>query len=292
MEKTAMKVQRYLMIFGMLALAAFAAGCGSSDTRPGTGGTPAAGTPAGGTSQAGGTTAVAGTLGGGTTTPTGGTTTAGGTTAAAGTTGNLNGAVCPPGVTPTGAEITNFTSTEWNGITDKFGTGTVIGGIFSYGGGKTGSTMKSSVDSTNHTLALSGTVVAGDYSGGGLSFDECVNASTYSGVQFTLGGTTGGCDLIFNVQTFDEKPAGTNQVGGCTSSSCYAFPSVKLTSTSGPITVAFSTLTGGQLVVATALQDEIVGLQWQFQSPAPVGDAGQPGCDGINLTITDVSFVQ
>jgi len=61
-------------------------------------------------------------------------------------------------------------------------------------------------------------------------------------------------------------------------------PSVKLTSTSGPITVAFSTLTGGQLVVATALQDEIVGLQWQFQSPAPVGDAGQPGCDGINLT--------
>jgi hypothetical protein len=105
-----------------------------------------------------------------------------------------------------------------------------------------------------------------------------------------LGGTTGGCDLIFNVQTFDEKPPGTNQVGGCTSN-CYVFPNAKLTSTSGAMTVSFSTLTGGQLIVATALQNEMVGLQWQFQSPAPIGDGGQPGCDGINLTITNVSFV-
>jgi hypothetical protein len=34
-----------------------------------------------------------------------------------------------------------------------------------------------------------------------------------------------------------------------------------------------------------------VGLQWQFQSPAPAGDGGQLGCTGINLTITGVSFV-
>jgi hypothetical protein len=166
----------------------------------------------------------------------------------------------------------------------------VIGGIFGYGGSKPGSTIASSVDSANHTLVLSGSVVAGDYAGGGLSFDECVNASAYTGVQFTLGGTTGGCDLIFNVQTFDEKPAGVNQVGGCTSG-CYVFPSVKLTSTSGPMPVNFADLKGGQLIDATALQNEMVGLQWQFQSPSPVGDGGQPGCDGINLTITDVSFV-
>ena len=288
MEKTAVKVRRYLMVSSILTLAVSVAGCGGSSggERPGSGGTPA-----GGTSAGGGTTQIGGTPSGGTTTPTGGTTSAGGTTGAAGTSGTPSGTLCPPGVAPTAAEITNFTSTEWNGITQKFGKGTAIGGIFSYGGGKTGSTMTSSVDSTNHTLVLSGSVVAGDYAGGGLSFDECVNASAYSGVQFTLGGTTGGCDLIFNVQTFDEKPPGTNQVGGCTSN-CYVFPNAKLTSTSGAMTVSFSTLTGGQLIVATALQNEVVGLQWQFQSPAPVGDGGQPGCTGINLTITNVSFVQ
>ena len=279
MEKTAVKVRRHL-ISSILVLAASAAGCGGSSggERPGV---------SGGATTNGGTTANGGTTG----TPAGGSTATGGTTGAAGASGTSSGILCPPGVAPTTAEITNFSSTEWNGITDKFGTGTAIGGIFSYGGVKTGSTMALSVDSTNHTLVLSGSVVAGDYAGGGLSFDECVNASAYTGVQFTLGGTTGGCDLIFNVQTFDEKPPGTNQVGGC-ASNCYVFPNVKLTSTSGPITVPFSTLTGGQLIVATALQNEVVGLQWQFQSPAPVGDGGQPGCTGINLTITNVSFVQ
>jgi len=85
MEKTALKVQRYLMIFGMLALAAFAAGCESSDT--GWTGAPRL--------QAPSWRNVAGRRHDrsrrnswrGTTTPTGGTTTAGGTTAAAGTTG-------------------------------------------------------------------------------------------------------------------------------------------------------------------------------------------------------------
>jgi len=292
MEKTAVKVRRYLIISGVLGLAASAAGCGGSSGDRGTtggvidtGGTPA---PIGGVIGTGGTPAsVGGVIAtAGTPTPLGGTPATGGATGAAGTPAGL---LCPPGVAPTSTEITNFTSTEWNAITQKFGTGAVVGGKFDYNGAA-GSTMASSVDSTNHTLVLSGNVNPGDYAGGGLSFDECVNAAAYSGVQFTLGGTTAGCDLIFNVQTFDEKPAGVNQVGGCLSG-CYSFPNVKLASASGPMTVPFSTLTGGQLLVATAIQNEMVGLQWQFQSPAPVGDGGQPGCTGIALTITNVSFV-
>jgi hypothetical protein len=79
-------------------------------------------------------------------------------------------------------------------------------------------------------------------------------------------------------------------VGGCTSG-CYVFPNTKLTSTSGGVTVSFANLSGGQLTTQQAIANEIVGLQWQFQSPAPVGDGGQLGCTGINLTITNVSFV-
>ena len=149
--------------------------------------------------------------------------------------------------------------------------------------------MSATVDTTNQDLVLSGSVTAGDYAGGGMSFDVCVNTSTYTGVQFTLGGSVAGCDLYFDVQTFEEKPAGPGQVGGCTTG-CYVFPSTKLQSTTGAVTVSFTSLAGG-LPAPAAIANEIVGLQWQFQSPAPVGDGGQLGCTGINLTITNVSFV-
>ena len=58
----------------------------------------------------------------------------------------------------------------------------------------------------------------------------------------------------------------------------------------GVVTVPFTELAGG-LPAPEAIASEIVGLQWQFQSPPPVGDGGQIGCTGINLTITDVAFV-
>jgi hypothetical protein len=150
--------------------------------------------------------------------------------------------------------------------------------------------MTVSVDLINQNLVLSGNVAPADFGNGGLSFDRCVNSSTYTGVQFTLGGTVAGCNLRFQVQTFDEKPAGDNQVGGCTAN-CYVFPSTVLQTTTGVVTVRFADLTGGQLTTASAIANEIVGLQWQLESPAPVGDGGQLGCTGVKLTVDDVSFI-
>jgi hypothetical protein len=158
------------------------------------------------------------------------------------------------------------------------------GSIFGYPGGKTGSTMNATVNTSAQDLALTGNVAAGDYAGGGLSFDQCVNTTTYTGVQFTLGGTVAGCDLYFQAQTFDEKPAGSGQVGGCTTG-CYVFPSAKLTSTTGAITVHFTSLSGG-LPAPANIAKELVGLQWQMESPA-----GQVACANINLTIANISFV-
>lgn len=300
MEKTAVKVQRYLIISTVLALAALVAGCGSSDTRPNAGGTPA-----GGTSAVGGTIETGGTpVSGGTTTPTGGTSSAGGSTAAAGTSGTSTGPSCTPAFSPDASLITDFSSgpAGWHaGLGGgKWGTiGVLTGSIFDFAGPN--STMdlvknpnwvqvKATVDATNQDMLLAGNVAASDYAGGGLSFDQCVNTTVYTGVQFTLGGTVAGCDLYFYAQTFDEKGSGPGQVGGCTTG-CYVFPGVKLTSTTGPVTVHFSDLKGGQLTTATSIANEIVGLQWQFNSPAPVGDAGQSGCTGIALTVTNVSFV-
>jgi hypothetical protein len=198
---------------------------------------------------------------------------------------------CTPGFQPAAPLITDFSATTWNGTTGKFGTtGNVTGSLFTYS--STGSTMQSMIDNNAENLVLYGSVVApGGYAGGGLSFDQCINTSVYTGVQFTLGGTTSGCTLKLQVQTFDEKPV--DQGGGC-AASCYVLPSVTLTSIaspSTPTTVHFSDLTGGLPATAAGIEKEIIGLQWQFESPPPVGDGGQPNCTGISLTIDSVSFV-
>jgi hypothetical protein len=153
------------------------------------------------------------------------------------------------------------------------------------------------VDNTAHAFLLSGAVDAGGYGGGGLSFDECVNTAAYSGIQFTLGGTTGGCDVVLQVQTFEQKPSDATPKGGCVADAgtggCYSFPQAKLPATTGTITVKFADLAGGKPLGAAEITKEMVGLQWQFQSPPPPAvDGGvQPACTGIAMTITDVKFV-
>jgi hypothetical protein len=179
----------------------------------------------------------------------------------------------------------------------KWGTSwNLMGSVYAFSGsmltdGGVATSIKSTVSLTAMNLGLAGTVAAADYGGGGMSFDTCVNTTTYTGVQFTLGGTTGGCDLFFQVQTFEEQ--GKTNHGGCddsVSGNCYKFPQVKLATTTGPVTVRFADLTGGMPVGAAAIAAEIVGLQWQFQSAAPVADGGQIDCPA-NLTIDDVMFV-
>jgi hypothetical protein len=229
------------------------------------------------------------------TTATGGTGGTLATTGSAGGTGGATGATsvipggpsCTPGTSPATPLITDFSPAGWHLAAGKFGTpGNPTGSIFSYAA--TGSVMASMVDTTNQNLVLSGNVVPSGWAGGGMSFDSCVNTSIYTGVQFTLGGTTAGCELYFQIQTFSQQA--TLNGGGCTIS-CYNFPKTVLTNTTGLVTVHFTDLAGGQPTNATDIAKEITGLQWQLQSPAPVGDAGQPGCTGIKLTIDDVAFV-
>ena len=297
MEKTAVKVRRYLISSSILALAASAAGCGGSsgDRLQPTGGvtdtgvTPA---PIGGVIQTGGTP-----------TPLGGTPATGGATASAGSTVTSTAPSCAAPFSPP-ALVTDFSANPdgWHAALagGKWGTlGVFTGSIFDFAGPKsttdpatnpTWVQVKATVNQTNQYMVLAGDVAAGDYAGGGMTFDQCVNTTAYSGVQFTLGGTLAGCDLYFYAQTFDEKMPGNGQIGGCTTG-CYVFPGKKLPSASGPVTVSFADLTGGQLTTAPAIANEMVGFQWQFNSPAPVGDGGQPGCTGIALTIANVSFV-
>ena len=129
---------------------------------------------------------------------------------------------------------------------------------------------------------------SGEYAYGGMQFDKCVNTTAYTGVQFTLGGTAAGCDLFIYVQTFDEQS--TSNHGGCTTG-CYSFPQMKIAIDTAPVVVHFSDLTGGMPVGADLIKAQIVGLQWQFQSPAGVDGGAQPACTGIDMTIDDIQFI-
>ncbi len=279
-----LKTAKPLLLFTVCATLASSAGIGLSSC---------GGSSGGGRPGTGGATGTGGSANGGT----GGL--ASGTGGAVGTGGApactipiaATALVCDPGVTLGGALITDFTETTWNNTAGKWGCG-LTGGLFDYAGGKPTSQVHTAVNTTSHQLVLSGAVDPGDYSGGGLAFEQCANTSAYTGVQFTLGGTTGGCDVVFQVQTFIEKPKDASPAGGCTTG-CYSFPQYKLPATTGVVTVKFADLTGGMPIGAAEIAKQMVGLQWQFQSPAPPpGDAGvQAGCTGIAMTITDVKFV-
>jgi hypothetical protein len=282
-----------LMVIGAVgalgAVGAVGIGCGgaSGGTRSSLGGAAGASSGSGGQTGSGAGGAV--------------TTGAGG---AAATTA-LN---CPGGVDPAAPLLTDFSSATWMNTQGKWATvaGDLTGSKYAAPSnaanpdGGSLSTMAGTVNITaaNPSFELTGSINAGDYGFGLLSFDKCVNTTKYVGVQFTLGGTSAGCDILFELQTFDEQ--GVANKGGCDSTktvdgaavSCYKFPQIKVQVGAAPVQVLFTDLAGtGVPATADGMKAEIVGLQWQFQSGAPPDGGAQVGCSGIDLTIDDVRFI-
>jgi hypothetical protein len=272
------------VVMGATLVASLATvGCGGSGTaRPGSGGT----------------TGSAGTTGSGGVTGSGGTTGAGGTTGTAGAAGS---AALACTANPTTALISNFGTASGDGGVTASGTwgttGQLTGSVFGYGGKLTSdagtmSSVKATINrTTGMNLELKGTVLAADYAGGGMAFGTCVDSSTWTGIEFTLGGTADGCSITFQLQTESQEPPSNK--GTCTASSCYSFPQIPVTipATAGPTVVKFSDLNGSGMPSAPAdFEKEMFGLQWQFTSVAPPDGGVQVGCSP-DMTITDVMWV-
>jgi hypothetical protein len=202
----------------------------------------------------------------------------------AGGDGGLNTYSCTPGVSPAMPLLTDFSPATWVVASAKWGTpGNLTGFVFTFE--TTATQLTSAV--VGESLQLTGMVGRGDYGGTGLVFDECVNTTTYTGFQFTVTGTTGGCDLEFVVQTFEQQS--TTQRGGCDfpAGVCFEFPSKTIQPGPAPITVRFTDLAGtGKPATAAAIAAEMVGLEWQLNAPSPTAT-----CTGVSLTIDDVRFV-
>jgi hypothetical protein len=200
------------------------------------------------------------------------------------------GLYCSPGVDPGGPLVTDFAAATFNGKKGRWrDDDDLTFFVYDYrdnGGSESSNRLEGDL------FTFSGQVVPGageSYAGGGMHFDSCVNTTHYTGVQFTLTGTSGGCAVYFDLQTYSQQTI--RERGGC-ASYCYHFPRKVVTPRSAPITVLFSELEGtGIPSSVAAMASEIMGMRWQLELAAGQVDAGQTAC-AFNLSVDDVKFVK
>jgi hypothetical protein len=177
-----------------------------------------------------------------------------------------------------GGDVTGFTAQEWNATTGKwcnmYG---LDGNVFSYAG--TGSTSAWAVDTTNpRAMRLTMTVTAGQYAGGGVSFDSCVDASAFNSVEFTaqvVSGNLNNCNWQVQLQTQDQRPStATDPTGGTCASNCYRYPTAANLAvpaaggtTYTQLFTSFSNPAGSTIPTRT----QLTGVQFQVNSNSGTG---------------------
>jgi hypothetical protein len=226
---------------------------------------------------------------------------AGGSAGAGGKAGT-GGNVCPLGgaldCSASGAlklpdgHVADFSSPEWNSTTATWCDADGLRGpVFAYSGASP-SAATATVDTTAQNLKLNLTVGATGYAGGGLTFESCVNASSFTSVQFTAAITAGsltGCTWQVALQTQDQRPTtDTNPTGGTCASNCYRYPAVAgltfPTATASTYRETFTLFTNpASSTISTPTQ--VTGIQWQVNS----GSSGAGTCT-VELRIDNIIF--
>jgi hypothetical protein len=199
-----------------------------------------------------------------------------------------------PFTLPADGHVTDFSGREWNSGSGKWcNEGGVHGATFSFKGNAPTDSNAISVNTEDASLRLSLTVASGSYGGGGLAFESgCLNASAFTGVQFTVAVASGsltGCSYQLQLQTFEQRPISQSPPGGCdiNTTSCYGFPAAaNLPAPSTDITmptrvsIPFTSFGASQMMPTP---EQIVGLQWQVNSSS--------GTCTVELRLDDVAFI-
>ena len=96
-------------------------------------------------------------------------------------------------------DFSDWKSSKWGDTSGLWGY------MYSYQG-PSGSTMTVDADASAKRMHVTGSVMAGDYGGAGISFGVCATVASFSHVQFTLSGSSPGCDMELQIKTFDQQP--------------------------------------------------------------------------------------
>jgi len=290
MRNNVMKVIRFSALVataGALSFVVLVSNCGGSSSRP---------TGTAGTTGAAGTNGGAGTMG------------SAGVTGGGGTGGMVVMHTCTPkpdlmcgasAITLSDGKVTDFGPADWSTTNGKWCDASGLqGSRFSYSGGPDGmSTNMNAVDTAMGNLLLTLTAGSAGYAGGGITFEGCVDVSTYNAISFTAfvsSGSVTGCNFKVQMRTFEQLPTSNNPPGGCDpdAGSCYGFPAspnLTLGSSAQTFTTKFADMTGATHV--NPIPGQLVGLQWQLESGMAATEGGaQPICTA-EIRIDDIAFV-
>jgi hypothetical protein len=269
---------------GLMSLGAASIGCASNNNSSGTGGSNGSG----GSSSKGGSNGSGGSSNGSGGSSNGSGGSSSGSGGAAGATVG-----CQMSDAPAGATIADFSAAD-GGIAAMFGTfvyGDTPPPSFTVSGGAVNVTDNVVMSSKAHYQGF------GIYFNGNAAGTDCVDASSFAGVQFDLSGSlTGtGCAMVFSINDAEHGVAGGTDPKPSGPAGSY---SPQLTLTSSQITTAKQTImvpwsapafSNGAASPATAVDPtKLTGVQWQMAVPAAAGDAGGE-CDW-NVNISNVKF--
>src|SRR4029077_7746542 len=120
----------------------------------------------------------------------------------------------------------------------------------------------------------------------------CTTVATFTHIQFTLSGSSPGCDMELQIKTFDQQPKQKTPPGGCDQNveSCYNFPVKKQVAVPTADPTVITAPLGDFTKWSTANAAQGVGIQWQFTGTGVSADAGA-GCP-IDVSITGIKFIQ
>ncbi len=214
----------------------------------------------------------------------------------AGLTGN--GAGCTASNTslaPTDGLIADFTAS--GGGSDARAVA-IMGGINTYGGATLGGPGSPTYSTTSGALEITESALATStpqYVGVVVYFNNCIDASAFTGVQFTISGSFSGCTMQYSTvdSEHDDTTYASPSPHATGPAGAYA-PQAQLTAsqvTPTPTTISMpfngaGAPSGGSpdgLALDTSALDRV---GWQLTIPAAIGT---PACTA-SLTIDDVKF--
>jgi hypothetical protein len=178
--------------------------------------------------------------------------------------------VCPK-VAPASPAITTMGATQASGLT--FGTATASWGAYTYAApGQALPTATLTPDGAG--IQITGGFappINGNWEGAGLFFDgaTCVDASSYTGVEFDFSGDLGGCLLAFGASfSGDLSHADDATRGACpgSDSQCYGPLANVVPGATTTIRVPFSALTAG-VPISSLDPSTLVDVEWQLSAP-------------------------
>lgn len=166
----------------------------------------------------------------------------------------------------------------------------IMGGLTSWSG-----ILKPTYTLDNGTLNIMEDVAQSStpqYLGTTLYFNNCVDASGFTGVQFTISGSvSAACQVIFGANDLAHDDKASDPKGKCDAgSSCYApNMAIPMAVTSAPQVMQVPWITGSSVPDVPLDPSHLVGVQWQF-TVGPTADGGTPENCTAQLHIDDVKF--